>query len=93
VLGQDGGDVGVEMGGVVQVFDIGAVDSEDVIDASGHEVIDNEINHPAPGSARCSSMLVISGHTFLPTASFNKIHQLRDEVSCWFKTEEPRPRS
>src|ERR1700739_919341 len=67
------------MGGVVEVCDVGAVDAEDVMDPRAREVIDNEINYPATVSARCLSMLVISGHTFLPTGSFNKIHQLQDE--------------
>jgi hypothetical protein len=83
--------LGVEMG-VIPVLDIGAVHAEDVLDSSGREVIDNEISDSAPGCPRCPSMLVIRGHTFLPTASFNKT-QSQGDVSSWFKTEEPRPPS
>jgi len=49
VFGQDRGDRGVEMGGVVEVFDVGAVDAEDVVDPGGGQVLDDESQPRAAG--------------------------------------------
>ena len=48
MLGQHRGDVVAEEGGVVEVLDIGAVDTEDVVDATRREVRDDVIDNPMP---------------------------------------------
>src|SRR5690606_6184948 len=48
VLGQHRGDIGAEMRCVVEVFDVGAVDAEDVADAARREVLDDVVDHPLP---------------------------------------------
>ena len=46
MLGQHRGDSGVEVGRVVQILDIGAVHSEDVVDSDCREVFDDVVDHP-----------------------------------------------
>jgi hypothetical protein len=46
VLGQDCGDVVPKVCGIVEIFDIGAVDAEDVVDAGCREVLDDVVDHP-----------------------------------------------
>src|SRR6202044_1237538 len=46
VLGQHGGDVRPEIGCVVEVLDVGAVDAEDVLDSGPRLVTDDGGNHP-----------------------------------------------
>jgi hypothetical protein len=45
VLGQHGGDVRLEKCGVVEVFNVGAVDAEDVVDPDCREVSDDVVDH------------------------------------------------
>ena len=45
MLGQDRGDAVVKMGGVVEVFDVGAIDTEHVLDACGGKLIDDVVDY------------------------------------------------
>jgi hypothetical protein len=46
VLGQHSGDIRSEIGGVVEIFDVGPVDPEDVVDPDSREVSDDVVDHP-----------------------------------------------
>ena len=46
VLGQHRGDVRTEIRGVVKVFDVGTVDTEDVFDSGPREMLDDVVDHP-----------------------------------------------
>jgi hypothetical protein len=46
VLGQHRGELGPEVRGVVQILDVGAVDTENVIHPERREVSDDVIDHP-----------------------------------------------
>ena len=46
MLGQHRGDIRAEICGVVKIFDVGAVDTEDVADSGSREVLDDTIDHP-----------------------------------------------
>ena len=48
VLGQHRGDVVTEERGVVEVLDIGAVDTEDEVDAARRKVLDDVVDNPMP---------------------------------------------
>ena len=48
VFGQHRGDVVTEERGVVEVLDIGAVDTEDEVDATRRKVFDDVVNNPMP---------------------------------------------
>ncbi len=45
MLGQYRGDIRMEMGRVVEVFDVGAVHAENVVDSASDEVLDDVIDH------------------------------------------------
>ena len=53
VLGQYGGDVVVEVRGIVEILDVGAVDAEDVFDAGRRQIADDVVDNP-----------MRSGHSF-----------------------------
>ena len=46
MLGQDGGDVIVEVRGVVEILDVGAVDAEDVLDTGCRQIADDVVDNP-----------------------------------------------
>ena len=46
MFGQHRGDSGVEVGRVVQILDVGAVHSENVVDADCREAFDDVVDHP-----------------------------------------------
>ena len=46
MLGQHSGDVRPEICGVVEIFDVGPVDPEDVVDPDSREVSDDVVDHP-----------------------------------------------
>ena len=48
MLGEHRGDVVTEERGVLVVFDIGTVDTEDEVNTAGRKVFDDEVNHPMP---------------------------------------------
>jgi hypothetical protein len=45
VLGQNRGDIRSEVCGVVQIFDVGPVDTKDVVDSGRREAPDDVVNH------------------------------------------------
>ncbi len=46
MLGQDGGDVRAKVRGVVEIFDVGTVDAEDVVDSGRRQIADDVVDHP-----------------------------------------------
>ena len=46
MLGQDGGDVVVEVRGIVEILDVRAVDAEDVLDSGRRQIADDVVDHP-----------------------------------------------
>ena len=45
MLGQDSGDAVMEVRGVVEILDIGTVDTEHVVDADGRKLVDDVVDH------------------------------------------------
>ena len=46
MLGQHGGDVVVEVRGIVEILDVRAVDAEDVLDPGRRQIADDVVDHP-----------------------------------------------
>ena len=58
MLGQYGGDVVVEVRGIVEILDVRAVDAEDVLDSGRRQIADDVVDHPM-----CSCHSVTCFHT------------------------------